>query len=338
MSIVRVAQVAGIPYSTTWRVINRASGVSSRATQAVRKAMDQIGYVQPVEQGNGRANRRSPRTRQRSVALLYLRESSPVSISILRSVQQIVGERELNLICGHVVSAEDLPPAVQAGQVDGILGYGQLPMTEVSERLRSIPAVWMMSPLTATHDAWGDRVMPDHRAIGSLAAKYLLDRGHRHLAFLNPAPVFYSQLRGQAFTDYALGKAKSVRLFDYHPAENWAVSEVPTAAAIGHVLDSWAAVSPRPSGLFVSTDAICVMLYRQLVRRGVRIGRDVELISCDNLQDLLSALDPAPTSIDLNREMIARLAVERLLLRMKENHPSPPVQIAVSPTLHGDRP
>jgi DNA-binding LacI/PurR family transcriptional regulator len=42
---------------------------------------------------------------------------------------------------------------------------------------------------------------------------------------------------------------------------------------------------------------------------------------------------PAPASIDLNRQTIARLAVERLLWRMKNGVSSPRVVITVTPTL-----
>jgi len=57
-------------------------------------------------------------------------------------------------------------------------------------------------------------------------------------------------------------------------------------------------------------------------------------VSCDNERELLSLMRPPPASIDLNREMIARLAVERLLWRMKNGVSSPSVVTTVSPTLN----
>jgi hypothetical protein len=42
---------------------------------------------------------------------------------------------------------------------------------------------------------------------------------------------------------------------------------------------------------------------------------------------------PSPASIDLHRQTIARLAVERLFWRMRNGMASPSVVITVSPTL-----
>jgi len=86
--------------------------------------------------------------------------------------------------------------------------------------------------------------------------------------------------------------------------------------------------------LFVPTDALAVWAYTHLQRRGVRPGKDVEIISCDTQQEHLSMMNPRPVSIDPGRETIARLAVERLLWRMREGTSSPPVRIVVSPMLN----
>src|SRR5206468_10911651 len=74
-------------------------------------------------------------------------------------------------------------------------------------------------------------------------------------------------------------------------------------------------------------------VYRHMERRGIVPGRDVDIVSCDNERELLSLMRPTPPSIDLNRDMIARLAVERLLWRMKNGVTSPSVVVTVSPTL-----
>jgi len=327
MSIQRVAQLAGVPYSTTWRVINRVPGVSREAADAVQKAAEQVGYTRPMR----RSLRVTPgiRRRSRGVALLYLRESTPLSVSTVRAVQRILIEQQLNLIFGHVTNSEDLPPAVVAGEVDGILGYGQFPTTAVTSRLMQIPAVWMMSRTDSEPDAWGDRVMPDHRAIGRMAAKYLLEKGHRHLAFFNLAPRYrFVSERGEAFIAAAEGRAESVRLLVAH------VDKVPDSeAVIEELLTQWAACEPRPTGLFVPRDVAAVAMHRHLVRRGVHPGRDVEVVSCDNQPDYLRLVDHPPVSIDLALDHIAHLAVERLLWRMRQGTQSPPVTVLASPVL-----
>jgi LacI family transcriptional regulator len=329
MSIQRIAQIAKVPYSTTWRVINGASGVSPLAVEAVRKAMDQVGYVQPRE----RARKFAPATarrRHRNIAMLDLRENNSLSISILRMVQRILTMEGTNLVYGQVSGPQDLPPVVAKGEVDGILGYGQFPESAVTNDIKRIPAVWMMSP-SGVQDIWGDRIMPDHRAIGQLAARYLVDKRHRHLAFLNSAPAYdFFGERGNGFLVAAEGLAESCHLVS---------SDLPlrpnSPEAVEQMVGRWADISPRPTGLFAPTDSATVAVYRGLSSRGIRPGKDVEVISCDRREDKLSLIDPHPVSIDLNREVIARLAIERLLWRIREQQASPSVRILVGPKLDG---
>jgi LacI family transcriptional regulator len=330
MSIQRIADLAGVPYSTTWRAINRRSGVSLQAAEAVRKAMEQMGYNQSAER------RRKPKGasttgRKLSVAMLYLRQNTPLSMAILRAVQRILIDQRINLVFGHVASPEDLPPAVLSGEIDGILGYGEFPDAAVTPQVMQIPAVWMMSRTEGGADAWGDRIMADHRAIGELATRYLIDKGHRHLAFLNPAPghPFIGE-RGQGFESAAEAKGHSYNLVSSDLALRANGPE-----AVEQVVARWAGLNPRPTGLFVPTDLATLAVYLEMSRRGIRPGRDVEIVSCDQRKDQLSQLNPEPVSIDLNREVIARLAVERLLWRMRERSTAPAVRIVVSPTLSG---
>jgi DNA-binding LacI/PurR family transcriptional regulator len=335
MSIQRIAKLAGVPYSTTWRAINQVPGVSDEAAAAVRKAMEQIGYTHAADRPR-RGLDSNGRKRHRNVAMLDLRENTTLSISILRTVQRILIEQGSNLVFGHVSGPDDLPPAVVRGEVDGILGYGEFPPSAITPRIKQIPAVWMMSQTDYPNDEWGDRIMADHRAIGQLAARYLIDQGHRHLAFFNTAPTYpFFCERGQGFESTAAaagGKVDSVHLLS-SDSETRASSP----AAMQQVIEQWSALSPRPTGLFIPTDSTSVAIYRILIGRGIRPGpgRDVQIISCDNRDDQLALMDPPPVSIDLNREIIARLAVERLLWRMREGLGEPPVRIVVGPRLNG---
>ena len=330
MSIQRIAEIAGVPYSTTWRVINRVSGVSERAAQAVRKAIEQVGYVHSPDRQR-KSGTASARRRHRSIAMLDLHENTSLSISILRIVQRILIQQGTNLVFGHVSGPEDLPPAVVNSEVDGILGYGQFPASAITARIQQIPAVWMMSPLGNMDDVWGDRIMADHRAIGQLAARYLLDKGHLHLAFLNSAPTYpFICERGQGFTAAAEGRADSV-----HTVACDATQRPNSDQAMEQMIERYVAIAPRPTGLFVPRDVATVAVYRSLASRGIRPGRDVEVISCDKREDQLLLVEPQPVSIDLNRELIARLAVERLLWRIREGLDSPSVRIVVGPKLEG---
>lgn len=334
MSVMLVAKLAQVPYSTAWRVINRKANVSPEAVERVLKAAKQIGYS-PNQSRRGRRAKAADGIRTHNIALLHLRTHTTLSLSLLRMVEQLLSARNLNLIVGHVERPDELPQAVRIGNVDGILGYGQFPDAGVTPRISHIPAVWMMTRYDFEPDSWGDRVQPDHKAIGRLAARYLLERGHQHLAFVGAgshlaAPAVAD--RWGAFYAVASGRAVSVRMV---------TTTVPTHIDVNfeHDVDQAARqiaeTTPLPTGLFVSTDRITRVLHRALLRHGIRTGHDVQIVSCDNEPELLSELTPMPASIDLNKKEIARQAVERLLWRMRHGLESPQVVTAVTPWLAG---
>src|SRR6202012_785328 len=144
-----------------------------------------------------------------------LGQTPALCVSILRTVQQILADARMNMIFAHVAGPDDLPSAVRDGQVAGILGSGEFPAEAVTDDLKLIPAVWMMTPFADTDDPWGDRVMANHRSIGRLAARYLIARGLKRLAYLSPIRNHFSLQRGRAFVDAARAAGvESVRMFE----------------------------------------------------------------------------------------------------------------------------
>jgi LacI family transcriptional regulator len=327
MSIVRIARAANVSYATAWRIINNHPGGSEETVAAVRGAMEQIGYEPGKVRRRGRRPRVADGIRTRNIALLHLRRATLISASVLNCVQRILAEQRLNLIFAHCWTPDELPPAVRGGNVDGILGYGQFPQDTVDANLGKIPAVWMMSRSDPGEDPWGDRIRPDNEAIGRLAAGYLLGRGHRHLGYMNPQTGFWLyDARLASFQAATAAVGIEAQIFSSSGTEDLNLEAE-------RCVEQWMSASPRPRGIFVPVDRVTLFIHRQLERRGIAPGKDVDLISCDNEQELLSLLRPPPPSIDINREMIARLAVERLLWRMKNGVSSPSVVTTVSPTL-----
>ena len=334
MSITRVAQLANVPYATAWRVINNRPVGSAAAVEAVKAAMRRMQYV-PGNTRRGRPLKSLHGIRTRNIALLHLREGTPISSDVLAAVQKRLLEQDLNLIFAQVDQPDALPQAVKSGNVDGILGYGAFPEKAVTPALRRIPAVWLMSRSDEALDPWGDRVRPDHVAIGRLAGHYLLERGHQHVAYFNPRPgmALYDE-RGQQFERVVREKLGSLNIFCGEPHQPNVPESAWIDAAAESLASQWLASAQRPTAVFCPVDRLTARVYACLARAGVSPGRDLEIVSCDNQADLLAILQPSPASIDLNRTTIARLAVDRLFWRMRNGVASPSIVVTVTPTLN----
>ena len=331
MSMTQVAKLAGVSHATVSRVINRRSDVSPDSVQRVRQAMQRLRYVPP-------AKRRGPKpkasgVRTGSVGMLFVGETptlatSPVMALVLHAIQDELAARGFNLTLGQVTAAGDLPPNITGGHVDGLFMHGPPPSRDVQRQLSRYSAcVWLLSQ-RRQRGYWGDRVSPDNGQIGALAAKYLIDRGHACIASVNCDPSHFGFVtRAQSFQEVASEAGVPVKTF----ADNGNAIPIGEGepdhvqAQFDALIDQMvSADGPKPTGLFVPRDTLTIRMCRALSRRGLRPGRDIEIVSCDNIP-ALDALDPRPATIDVRPNDIGRRAVDQLLWRI--DHRDAPMNV-----------
>lgn len=126
------------------------------------------------------------------------------------------------------------------------------------------------------------RVMPDHLAVGRLAAEHFLQRGFRHFAYASIPRHYYSHLRQQGFSEPIRSAGFSCDL-------------VPEGAEPRSLRKL-----PKPVGLFACDDARARQIVAACVRSGIQVPEQVAVIGVDNDETLcelaevpLSSIDPA---------------------------------------------
>ncbi len=328
MSISEVAKLAGVSHATVSRVINRRPGVSQDMTRKVRDAMKRLNYTPP-------AKRRGPRPKSRSgvrtgnIALLFVGTDptlvvAPVASGVLHAAEEALAERGFNMIVGRLTDSDRLPPTVAKGQVDGVLMHGYPPSDNIAETLKHFPTVWMLSQ-RRLHGYWGDRVAPDNQAIGRVAAEYLLERAHQHVAFFHSNTTHMGfEVRANSFIDWAKESGVSTATIIADPdAQNLTAQQQDSQQHLDSLVTRLLELSPRPTGLFVPRDTIAVKVYRMLRDHGIEPGRDMTIVSCDN-NNILAGLSPRPATIDIRPDVIGDRAVDQLIWRME--NPSVPVR------------
>ena len=331
MSIAQVAKLAGVSNATVSRVINANPRVAVETVRSVRKAMQQLGYSPPVRRPGPKPLGSRPRPGEAAsaaVAFLVIGTSrgraTPGFEELLNGVSAGVSQNGLTLAFHHVADPQSLPPRLLEPQqrVDGLLLHGAAPGEALLERFRDVPTVWLMR--NRSRPRWGDQVAPDGLEIGRLAADYLIDRGHRLLAFLN-LDAGHAALRmyEHAFTVSAeerdvgvtrLEQARDER--EFNGAGYW---REPGAEAVSRLVRQYLSLVPRPTGLFVAEDMQVALIQPALQAAGVRVGGagQVEIISCNREEPYLFGLQPRPATIDLRLDSIGRRAVEQLLWRLE---------------------
>lgn len=322
MSIKRVAEMAGVSISTVSRVLNDQPGIASSTARSVRAAATKL-RVKPVRRKTDRGGHARPGGRVGTIGfLVFGNTGSPVPSTferLLRGVSDACADHDLSLVFGFVSSPADLPPRLGDKRLEGLLLHGQRPDPTLRPQLETIPTVWLMA--NRQRPLWGDQVMPDNTAIGELAARYLLQRGHRKLAFLKSAHDGWSlKIRALAFLQAAQeADAFATLLQAAEPGVDdfWCSNGLGSFA--GQLVDQLLAMPTRPTGLCVAEDRLLPAIDAELARRGIAAGpgESVELISCNNERPHFVGVRHPPATIDIRGALIGRLGVEQLLWRIR---------------------
>jgi DNA-binding LacI/PurR family transcriptional regulator len=339
MSIVQVAKTAGVSLATVSRVINKHGCVSDESIHKVSQAIKLLNYNIP-DRRRGPKTRAHQGIRTENIAVLLIGMDTrlahaPVMANVIHGISDKLAANKLNMTLAHVNCANHLPPSVLEGRVDGILMEGVFPSAEILAKICDIPKVWFMTQ--NANPKFGidvDEVCPDEDRIGFLAADYLTGLGFDSLAFLNSEPAHVSfSARRRAFMFYC--NVSNVKAELVEP-ENIVTSQIRSIdsdiRAIEQLAERFLKLSPRPCGIFVPSDMQAATLYQMLSSRGIKLGKDVIIVSCNNEMVVLAGLDPKPASIDIGAEIIGKKAVEQLIWRIK-NPDEPRIKILVEPRL-----
>ena len=336
-----VAKAAQVSVGTVSRVLSGEPNVTEETAQRVLKAVEDLNY--------SRLRRRkqdaSGQTLQnRKIALLLLGmdrslASLPSVASSIHAAESALSAAGAQVLLADLPHVDRLPPAMHRRQVHGVIAkaalQGQLVANatdELTETLRNLPTVWFLGrPQNAD---WGDAVESNDSEIGRLAAEYLIRRGHRRLALIDPKPDHVTLGKRCASFAWHAAQADAAidQIFGRDAIWSLPLKAVEDVEVVDKLVDRLLKLKRRPTAIFVPADSIAALVCRACAARGIRIGHDLSLISCNNERPLLSGLYPEITTIDIGAEQIGRLAVDQLIWRFGHRDAAN-VTVSVEPRL-----
>jgi LacI family transcriptional regulator len=159
------------------------------------------------------------------------------------------------------------------------------------------------------------------QAVGGLAARYVLERGHRDCAFFSPFPdhpgyVTYHKriLERQMSFASAVATAGGTTRVNTRGLRTWQAND---PVRMLEILREMLLTEPRPTALFVPGDHFMITVYGALFSLGIAPGRDVDIVSCNNDLSLLDGLHPRPGVVDIHIPWIGQMGVKMLLERLE---------------------
>jgi LacI family transcriptional regulator len=335
-TVVEVARLAEVSLGTVSRVLNTPEAVGAQVRARVLAAISQLDYHR-LRRRSGPVARPRRRRRRGALGVVILGAEAPLAelpfiAAALHGVGRAAAAERFHLLFASLVPGSPLPDFLRRGRVDGLLlgapclGPGPAPLApEWASALSVLPQVWLGArPLGAA----GDEASGDLEGASALAMQHLHRQGHRRVAFLHlPSPdLGPDRLRlSLALHGERLGMHLRVLEPTPHPSEG----------PCEQLVDRWLALPERgrPTALLVPSDRWAGLLYAALLRRGIRVGPGVGVLSLLREPAAGAGLDPVLATLDLQPEAVGRRAVERLLGRIRRPADATSTRLMVEPVL-----
>lgn len=332
---------------TVSRVLNNHTDVNVDIRERVVSAARELGYTRLRQRRRLAAGAGVAGAARATIGVLIFGMEDtlvqlPVVSAALQGIEKALSAQGRSLMLASIAAGDRCPPFLQDNLVQGLIlkgpNQGLLPSPAENPLLAEImklPRVWLMGRLP---NAVGDHCNFDTEQAGRLVAEHLYAKGHRRVAFMNPKPGQSQFERVKAaFTYFGNRSGLDVAWLEAESSftQQWPLPAITSQAKVNDLVERWAALpaAARPTALFVPSDRTATQLYTALAQRGLRVGRDVSVVSCNNERSLLAHLEPAVTTIDVHAEQIGRRAVDQLLWRIAHAAEPTQHQILVEPTL-----
>jgi LacI family transcriptional regulator len=343
MSIVEVAKEAGVSHATVSYVINGKRGVSAATAKRVQLAMNKLNYIprsSSHKKFNFKEGQQLAKLKHGCIGIVFYGKTAnmthyPFYARLCHSIEEELRDRGLSMM---LISLGDAESSFNGSLIDGavICGFE----SELAHSVK-LPFVSVAGHPDISEPLLADHIEPANDRIGVLAADYFASRGHKKVAFFDPTYVPGGhpaiETRRRVFMDYAKRAGLDAEAIYIRFAERkdcFRLVEYNEVPALQEFIQQFAKSKDRPTGIFVPMDSYLVVLQKGFAREGIRPGRDVEFIGCNNEATLLEGLDPRPATIDVNPEEMGKSTVERILHRICQNgNGGTYVQIEVQPKL-----
>ena len=326
VSIRDVATRAGVSVGTVSNVLNRPDIVAASTRSRVLAAIDALGFV-PND-----AARQLRRGRGRTLGLVVLDVANPFFTDVAKGVEDATGAAGMAVIfCnsdGDPVRESAYLDLLAEQRVQGVL---ITPVDDANERLVRLRDRGVLVILLDRRSTNPDvcSVSVDDRLGGELAARHLVEAGHRRIAFVG-GPLRLEQVRDRydgalhALREAGLDEER-LRRFDT-PSPTVAAGRDAAARILGMPRSS------RATAVFCANDLLALGVLQGLTRQQVRVPEDIALVGYDDIDFAAAAAVPL-SSVRQPRQRLGRTAARLMLEEANEPAVHRHQQVVFSPEL-----
>lgn len=182
VSIVEVAKQAGVSVSTVSLVLRQKGKISAATIARVHEAMSTLGYVHNVAAANLRANTSN------LIGLIVPDFSDSFAVKVMASiVQELERQHYMVFLRQPQDEGDALERCLLSFKQQGVAGViylaSDVTAALLPEKIRRCALPLVVVSQSLQQDGC-NLVMRDNRQAASLATRYLIERGHRNIAYI----------------------------------------------------------------------------------------------------------------------------------------------------------
>ena len=204
---------------------------------------------------------------------------------------------------------QETPRMIAEQAISGMLLVGTADPAVLKKFVEFVPQIVLLD----NHDASGGHESVVSDGFGGMyqATRFLVDQGHRRLAYFLPdgnAITFHDRLRGFVCAQFEAGISANPAWVVRGSGRPFGADTAPVSRLLALLR---LPASERPTALVCGNDESAINLLRILQSEGLHVPDDLSLVGFDDVP-LSSHLDPPLTTVRVNTEFMGRLAVRRL--------------------------
>lgn len=308
-----VAKEAGVSIATVSYVLNRNSeeAISDQVKERVLRAVRSLNYHRAA------AAVSLARQRTRNIGIiLYPVDSdvtNPFYSFVIQGVIREAMDRDYNLLFSYIESkyrdSRDLPKIIREANVVGVIFVGRVD-PEMARDIRQL-GIAIVGIDHGARIKGVTAVQIDNRGGGELAAKHLLDLGHRDVAFVGPLGRNWSiGQRWEGFT-HALDAAGGVK------RQAIACDSLTFREGYARARELLKG-SGGVTAAFCANDEVAAGVLRAAHELGRTVPSELSVVGFDDII-MANYTDPPLTTVSVGKERMGRRATSRLLQLVEDN-------------------
>jgi LacI family transcriptional regulator len=322
VTILDVAQRAGVSVSAVSKVVRGAYGVSPQMQTRVTAAIEELGY-------RPHTGARTMRGRSYTVGVVLVELTSPFQTEVAQGISDALTDTPYqDVIVTGGTTPERQTRSIEAlldRQVDGLLLVAPwLDAESIDKFAKIVPTVTI-----ALHGSpvGFDTVVDDERLGARLMVDYLVANGHRRIVHTSMPSAPWEKKFVLSHTARRQGFAQAMRSHGLEPdiIETWYSEEGGHEAAMQAL-----ARSKPPTAIFAGADISALGALRAAEELGLRVPEDLSVVGYDNIYT--STINRVSlTTVDQSGQHTGEAGVRLLMERIEgRTHPK---KFVVAPEL-----